>query len=450
MYIKVSLFGSNITQYKLRIILFLVISFYFGQLYPSLEVTANNLEEHIYYVSLTGSDQNDGSIGSPWRTIQKAASELEAGETVFVRGGIYPEAVKVINSGSKEKGYIIFRAFPQEVVVLDGKSVSFQSGNKAMFQLENIDYVKIIGFELRNLVVNSKKKYPAGILVRGTGSNIHLINNNIHHIENRAKKGNAHGILFYGSSKKGISNIVIHKNDIHHLTLGWSEALTLNGNIKGFKITQNDVHHNNNIGIDLAGFYNACEETCNDRVREGVVSHNRVYQNSSGDNPAYEGDFAAGGIYADGSTHISIENNLVYENDFGIELASENYRKHTSNITLENNIIFNNNGAGLILGGASKQNGGASKNIITNNIFKHNDKRQEGYGEITLQHNTSNNLFSSNYIYTFSQQDAMEHSGKKEHNNVFKHNRLYLMTANTPFPKSIENRINKFIREIEK
>jgi len=416
----------------------------------TLEVYAKNLENDIYYVSTTGSDQNDGSIGAPWKTIQKAANELEAGETVFVREGIYPETVKVINSGSKEKGYIYFRAFPQEVVILDGENISFKSGNRAMFQLENIEYVKIIGFELRNLIVNSKDKYPAGILVSGTGSNIHLIGNNIHHIENRASKGNAHGILFYGDSKKEMSNLVIHQNNIHHLTLGWSEALTLSGNIEGFKITQNDVHHNNNIGIDLAGYYNACEGKCNDRVRKGVVAHNRVYQNSSGDNPAYEGNFAAGGIYADGSTNINIENNLVYENDFGIELASENYQKTTSFIKMNNNVIYNNNGAGLIIGGSSKGNGGAYKNVITNNIFKLNDKRQEGYGEITLQNNTSYNTFTSNYIFTLPQQVAIQQSGKKGQNNVFKNNHVNLITKDTQFPKSIGNRINELIREIEK
>ncbi|MFJ7825502.1 right-handed parallel beta-helix repeat-containing protein [Psychrobacillus sp. NPDC096623] len=407
------------------------------------------MEKDIYFVSLTGNDGNDGSIGAPWRTIQKAANELEAGETVFVRGGIYSETIKITNSGSKEKGYIIFQAFPQEKVILDGESISFKSGNKAMFHLENIEYLKIIGFELRNLIVNSSEKYPAGILVSGTGSNIHLVGNNIHHIENRAKKGNAHGILFYGNDQKGIANIVINQNNIHHLTLGWSEALTLSGNIEGFTITQNDIHHNNNIGIDVAGYYNACEDKCSDQARKGFIAHNRVYQNSSGNNPAYEGSFAAGGIYADGSTNITIENNLVYENDFGIELASENFLKNTSFIIVKNNVIVNNNGAGLIMGGSTKVNGGAYKNFIFNNIFKHNDIRREGYGEITVQNNVSNNEFTNNYIYISPGQIAIQ-QGHNGINNVFKNNRVYQINKQTRTPNSIENRINKLVKDIEK
>lgn len=443
------IFGRNNTYSNIFFGLFMVVSIYFLFLFSSLEVTASNLDKHIYYVSLTGNDRNDGSIGAPWKTIQKAASELEAGETVYVRGGIYKETVKINNSGSKEKGYIFFRAFPQEVVILDGSNISFKTGSRAIFQLENVEYVKIIGFELRNLIVKSKKKYPAGILVRGTASNIHLVGNNIHHIENRAKTGSAHGILFYGSSKKEMSNIVINQNNIHHLTLGRSEALTLSGNIEGFTITQNDIHHNNNIGIDIAGYYNACEEKCEDRARNGVIAHNRVYQNSSGDNPAYEGSFAAGGIYADGSTNITIENNLVYENDFGIELASENYQKNTSFITVKNNVIYNNNGAGLIMGGSGKDNGGAYKNTIINNIFKHNDKRREGYGEITLQNNTSNNKFTNNYIYKLPGQKAIQQSEKNGKNNLIKNNHVYSITKQTEIPKSIENRINRLVNEIE-
>lgn len=416
----------------------------------SVEGGASNLEKDTFYVSLTGDDLNDGSIESPWKTIQKAASELEPGETVYVRGGIYRETVNINNSGSKEEGYILFRAFPQELVILEGENITFESGNKAMFQLDNVDYVKIIGFEIRNLVVNSVKKYPTGILVRGGGSNIHIVSNNIHHIENRAMKGNAHGILFYGSSKKGLSNIVVHQNDIHHLTLGWSEALTLSGNVEGFTITENSVHHNNNIGIDIAGYYNACEDDCIDRARKGVVANNQVYKNSSGDNPAYKGSFAAGGIYADGSTDLIIENNLVYENDFGIELASENFKKNTSFVTVRNNVIYNNNGAGLIIGGSSRANGGAYQNTISNNIFKHNERRKEGYGEITIQNNTTNNMFSNNYIFTLPRQTAIQQSGKNGQNNVFKNNRVYLITKDNQIPLSIKNRINNLVNEIEK
>ena len=39
------------------------------------------------YVSPAGNDSNDGSINSPWRTVQHAVNQVRAGETLYVDGG---------------------------------------------------------------------------------------------------------------------------------------------------------------------------------------------------------------------------------------------------------------------------------------------------------------------------------------------------------------------------
>jgi hypothetical protein len=54
----------------------------------------------IYYVAPTGNDDNPGSLDYPWRTIQKAANTLVAGDTVYIRAGVYQEQVLPQNSGS--------------------------------------------------------------------------------------------------------------------------------------------------------------------------------------------------------------------------------------------------------------------------------------------------------------------------------------------------------------
>jgi len=53
-----------------------------------------------YYVSTGGSDSNPGTSDRPWRTIQKAANTMVAGDTVIVRAGDYAERVQVSRSGS--------------------------------------------------------------------------------------------------------------------------------------------------------------------------------------------------------------------------------------------------------------------------------------------------------------------------------------------------------------
>src|SRR5512140_3133527 len=54
----------------------------------------------VYYVDPTGDDSNAGTAAHPWRTIQKAADTLVAGETVYIKAGTYHERVVPQNSGS--------------------------------------------------------------------------------------------------------------------------------------------------------------------------------------------------------------------------------------------------------------------------------------------------------------------------------------------------------------
>ena len=41
------------------------------------------------YVSTSGSDRNDGTIGAPWLTLRYAVAQLHAGDTLYMRGGTY-------------------------------------------------------------------------------------------------------------------------------------------------------------------------------------------------------------------------------------------------------------------------------------------------------------------------------------------------------------------------
>ena len=42
-----------------------------------------------YFVATTGNDSNSGTIGSPFRTIEKGASGMSSGDTMFIRAGTY-------------------------------------------------------------------------------------------------------------------------------------------------------------------------------------------------------------------------------------------------------------------------------------------------------------------------------------------------------------------------
>ncbi|RKP49870.1 DUF1565 domain-containing protein [Cohnella endophytica] len=76
-----------------------------------------------YYVSLNGSDSNDGaSVQSPFRTIGQAASLVEPGDTVYIRGGTYRETITPANGGTADRP-IKFRAYEGEDVLISGLDV---------------------------------------------------------------------------------------------------------------------------------------------------------------------------------------------------------------------------------------------------------------------------------------------------------------------------------------
>lgn len=366
---------------------------------PSLTVSAAGGQT--YYVSPNGNDSNPGTLSSPWRTIQRAANTLVAGDTVLVRSGIYKEFVTIKTSGSKTNGYITFQAYPGEKPVIDGSELSMASGSNALIYINNAGYIVVDGFELRNLKTSSSSQSPYGIKVQKSGTDIHLLNNNIHHIENSSSNGNAHGIHILGTLSEPLRNIRISGNEVHHLATGSSESVTLSGNIDGFVVENNIIHDNNNIGIDIAGHYGACSSPCTDQARNGIVAGNTVYNIDTSVNPSYSGNSAAG-IYADGSANVVIERNRVFANDFGISIASEKKGKNASGITVRNNYIYHNDQAGIIMGGSGTSNGGATDIKIFNNTIVENDVMNKGYGAIAFQYHVQNAKIANNIMYNRS------------------------------------------------
>ncbi|GEM_PF-1322842 len=86
-----------------------------------------------YHVSTNGNDSNPGSSASPWRTIQKAANTMAAGDTVTVEAGTYDERVHVDASGEsgspmtfEASGTVVTRGFTVEAdhIVIDGFEVT--------------------------------------------------------------------------------------------------------------------------------------------------------------------------------------------------------------------------------------------------------------------------------------------------------------------------------------
>jgi len=359
-----------------------------------------------FYVATTGDDSNPGTEGAPWRTVQHAANTVRAGNTVYVRGGIYEELVSINASGDASNGFITFKSYPGETAVLDATTFT-PTGRTGVLTIQNKSYVRIAGFEIRNFRTSEHRLVPLGVNVIGSGSHIELLKNNVHHIENNfegreapGRGGNAFGIAVYGTDvQMPISDLVIDRNEVHHLKTGSSESLVVNGNVSNFHITHNVVHDNNNIGIDVIGFERTAPDPTVDQARDGVVSGNLVYNITSRGNPAYRNDESSDGIYVDGGTRILIEQNVVHDVDFGIELASEHKDRATSYITARNNLIYHCHTAGISIGGYAFERGHTEHCTVVNNTLYNNDTSGTGSGEFQMQWNMADNLFANNIVY---------------------------------------------------
>ena len=361
------------------------------------------------YVSTAGSDSNPGTQAAPWRTIQHAAETARAGSTVNVRAGIYEELVSINVSGNASDGFITFRSHPGEKAILDATHFT-PSGRQGILTIHNQSYVRIEGFEIRNFRTAQHLLAPLGISVMGSGSHIELLKNNVHHIEQTfegrdapGRGGNGFGIAVYGTdAKTPITDLIIDSNEVHHLKTGSSESLVVNGNVTNFRITHNVVHDNNNIGIDVIGFERTAPDPAVDQARDGVVSNNLVYNITSRGNPAYRNDESSDGIYVDGGTRILIEQNVLHDVDFGIELASEHKDRATSYIIARNNLIYHSHTAGISIGGYAPERGHTDHCTVVNNTLYQNDMSGTGSGEFQMQWNMADDSFANNIVYAGS------------------------------------------------
>jgi hypothetical protein len=363
-----------------------------------------------YYVSTSGSDNNAGTLGAPWRTIQKAANTVKAGDTVQVRAGTYNEIVTMKTSGNATAGYITFQNYPAESPIVDGTGLSVgSSGQTGLFSLEGtFNYIIIQGFEIRNFSSSTRGKVPVGIDFEGAGSNIEILNNHVHNIVQTlgsCNAANALAVAVYGNqAPASINNLTLWGNQIDHNTTGCSENVSFDGNVQYWVQANNSVHDGDNIGLDNIGFEGVSPNASYDQARDGWVFQNTIYNISSTTNPVYHNQVGADAYYCDGCTRVIVERNLIHDSDLS-EMASEHSGHTSSYVMFRNNIIYHSLYVGLSIGGYSKTVGGTDHCVIVNNsLWDDGTYGSSGLGEFQIQYYATNNTVENNIFddYTLS------------------------------------------------
>src|SRR6185436_18936321 len=73
-----------------------------------------------YHVATTGSNDNAGTSDQPFKTIQKAADVMQAGDSCTVHAGTYREWINPPRGGSSDGARITYRAADGEQVFIKG------------------------------------------------------------------------------------------------------------------------------------------------------------------------------------------------------------------------------------------------------------------------------------------------------------------------------------------
>ena len=338
-----------------------------------------------YVVAPDGSDSNPGTEAQPWRTIQRAADTLVAGNTVYIKAGSYEEQVVPQNSGSPGY-YIAYAAYPGHSVTIDGANVSLPEWESGLFELTDRSYVRVSGLKIQNAGPHQNN---VGIYVDGSD---HII----------IEKNHIYNTVSSGIGVWNSGNIIIDGNEVElGCNDGEQEVITVAGT-DTFEINNNHVHHggpgtNGGEGIDAK-----------DGSSNGKIYANHVHH-MSGDRTC---------LYMDAwdkpTFNIEVFQNILHDCGAGISLASENGGR-LENIRVYNNIVYHNRSNGLEIGNWGEP--GVPVRAVDSVIFVNNTVVDNGYaGWGGGMHNENpdatnivvrNNIFSQNLSFQIADEAGL-------------------------------------------
>jgi parallel beta-helix repeat protein len=252
-----------------------------------------------YYVDPKGKDGGPGTTARPWRTLDRAARELEPGDVVLVRSGTYPENVAIARSGT-EAAPIAIRAAPGDEPRLTGR-LKVQA-----------DHVRVSGFAIEGRTVTNPtdvavyvsgaddvwimqnevtRAGQSGIFVGDGSRRTRIISNWIH--ENGRNDFLDHGIYVENADGTLIANNLISSN------VGY--GLQLYPNADDSLVMQNTIVRNGRSGVIVGG-----EETTAD---SNTIANNIVcFNGEQGIRTFWGGPVGRANVAS---------NNLVYGNPEG-------------------------------------------------------------------------------------------------------------------------------------
>jgi len=280
-----------------------------------------------YYVDTKGSDTNPGTQELPWKTVQHAVTQVQAGDTVLINPGNYSSTEQISITTDGESGKPITFKGNGSGVVIDSSAYPGRNG----FEVFYADYITIENLEIKSSLIDSQSRG-----LRVTHSNYVTIRDNIVH-------NAGHANIFCSFS----DHILIENNKAYDGDIGIYVADSTDYPI----VRGNTLHDNNSIGLHMNGDINS--------GGDGIISYALVENNISCNN-------GATGINCDGVQESTFRNNLIYNNgQRGLVLFRIDGAEPSNNNEVYHNTIKTLSSAYYVLG----LNYGSTQNKIYNNIL---------------------------------------------------------------------------------
>ncbi len=279
-----------------------------------------------YYVSPSGNDGANGSSAAPWRTLQKAANTVAAGDIVHVADGTYA-GMNLTRSGTAASP-ITFRA--------EGSNVLVNTRNATTTDIINVEgasYVVIDGFvvedsprigirvvEATGVIVRNNRVARSdhtGILTAWTPG-IQILNNTSYGAVAQ------HGI-YMSNSRVDPDNVVIRNNECYG---NGQNGIQINGDcweggdgiISNVLLENNFVHDNNWKGLSLISMQASI-------VRNNVIWDNGISAGAGGIHLVDQPDCSK-----PSNSNIVVNNTIIEPRIAGIRIS----------LGSAANVIFNN------------------------------------------------------------------------------------------------------------
>jgi hypothetical protein len=331
-------------------------------------IPSNFIEKADYYVATWGNDANDGSYFRPWLTWHKAINSVNAGDTVYIRGGIYSgyagnaygAMLYPYSSGTVCKPICIFN-YPGETPILDMSGI--RATGTSVFGIK-INYIKnwhIKGLHIMNLSQPNSGEYSIGFISFGCDSLL-LENMVVHNI-------GGPGFVIGETCK----NVVVLNCDSYNNY----DNVTNGENANGFSIGGIGAYVNISL-IGCRAWYNS-DDGFDNFGSDGIVYYKSCWAFNNGYGSAGNGFGFKLGPDGDMTFHIYISSCIASIN----QSVGFGQNAQLRPITFYNNSTYKNRGAGFSFGW------GTGVFIFRNNI---------AYGE-------PDNTFNTNAIHDHNSWD---------------------------------------------